>query len=369
MSKTGLLPKGYDDQKLQSLTNMSNLLNAKIFEQIEFVKDEMRKSTTTIYHSVDLKEEFKLDYNAHLVSRKLKVYSQAEALEKNLELKTSFTNGKIKTMTYPSVDGKRLKLVYNYNKLGQLISLGTSENPQAFALFTYNPDNQVSNESQPLNGINRKFSYNSPGYLEEVDDKFMTQKVSYVEGGYGQEGYGDGIVMKTTFDAKWTKDVQQSFEYADKDENCIDFLKTSGFMDNNGKFKKIFKSNVETKTPLNCRNKSFDELSATNQLPSHYGHRYTYGTHRELVKAKYFDENSGTDIDPLQPNSFTKINGVSETMSQDIWKILKDQEFIAVDQRRDEWLSGIANQGGVSLLKDEELEAELKSLSLDSSLK
>lgn len=367
LTETGYLAEQFSNEILQDLVDVDSLTSAISFQQILSNEEESTKLVRTTNHNEPILEELKFDQNQKITSQKMTIISQTKSTEIAYEVKRKFIGEKVEMLTYPAVDksGLGLKLLHTYNHLGQLMALGTSQNPTAFASFTYNANNQIESENHSANNIERKFDYNSPGFLQSITDQYLTEEISYMDGGYGQQGYGDGIVMKTSFDAKWSENIDHEFDLSQFNESCIDFLKYSEYMDENSRFMKLFKSHVETKTPLNCKEKKiFDELSAKYQLPSHYGHRYAYGTHRELVKAKYFSDKEEAAIDPLQPDIFgNKIGGVSVEMSHEIWKVLKEKKFISVDQRRDDWKSGFGSRGVESMIRDEDLKKVLKDLS------
>jgi RHS repeat-associated protein len=80
-------------------------------------------------------------------------------------------------------------------------------------------------------------------------------------------------------------------------------------------------------------------------MPRIYGHSYAYGNHRELVKAKYFTDETEKLAVPFQPDTLSRQTALNKQQSRDVWKQLDDAGFIVSDQRKSDWLTAVANPG------------------------
>lgn len=102
------------------------------------------------------------------------------------------------------------------------------------------------------------------------------------------------------------------------------------------------------------------------QRPRYYGHVYAYGSHKELVKAKYFTGETESLIEPLQAESFSStILELTSEQSIDIWKKLLSSRFLISD-RTD--IATAIGRMGKSLFRDDELLKDLKSLSISYAI-
>ncbi|RMF55994.1 MAG: hypothetical protein D6748_14400 [Calditrichaeota bacterium] len=90
------------------------------------------------------------------------------------------------------------------------MSVGTDIDDDYYAAYTYNPDGSIANETLNNGGavpIIRTYSYNSPGWLTNLDSDFgndyFHESIDYTSGGYGGGGYYNGNIAKTTFSYSW----------------------------------------------------------------------------------------------------------------------------------------------------------------------
>ncbi len=91
--------------------------------------------------------------------------------------------GNVTKIHYP--DGETT-VVYTYNHLGQLISVGSEANPEEYAMYTYNIDGSMNTEM--LNETEtRQFTYNSQGWLTDIVGTNFEEHIDYIH------GYLDGI--------------------------------------------------------------------------------------------------------------------------------------------------------------------------------
>ncbi|HLP34927.1 MAG TPA: RHS repeat-associated core domain-containing protein, partial [Amoebophilaceae bacterium] len=319
-------------------------------------------------------EKLRFDPQQQLIPPKA-VVAQAESdLLTNVE--KQYVYGKLQQLIYPiTLDGKPLHLVHSYNRLGQLVGLGTANNPTHYAGFTYHATGQLASEQyQPhtVHRFTRSYRYNSPGFLERISDPFLTEDIAYTNKGYGQAGYGDGMVMQATFNASWPVNADgRWFQIQENDLGgnysavCIKALKRTGYLDNNGQPIKLYVREAETALPLVCGGETgrhMAKLVTTKQKPTYYGHRYAYGNHQELVKAKYFIDDTESLSNPLQPDSFAKaIPGLSKQQSQHIWELLTKAGYIIADQQRNDPATAVGKRGG-TFFRNTDLRNDLSAL-------
>ncbi|WP_425364512.1 hypothetical protein [Candidatus Tisiphia endosymbiont of Mystacides longicornis] len=131
---------------------------------------------------------------------------------------------------------------------------------------------------------------------------------------------------------------------------------------------RLYIRGIESALPLICKGKTGErlaELIAKKQIPHYYGHRYAYGNHQELVRAKYFANEEESYIEPLQPNSFAKaIPSLTTEQSQDIWQLLTNASYITTDQQRTDPYTAIGKRGK-SFFRDTDLYNDLGTLNND----
>ncbi|CAF0888058.1 unnamed protein product [Brachionus calyciflorus] len=316
----------------------------------------------------------KLHFNIRHQMIEKSAVSVQDGLEQISSLRKNYKGDKLISLIYPSLpDEDELQLTFLYNRLGQLVGLGTPKNPTFFARFSYNPFGKISTEQyHPHSQFNftRNYQYNSSGFLEKISDPFLVEEITYTSKGYGQGGYGDGLVMQAAFNATWPINADQRwFQISENDLDssyskiCFEALKTKGYLTKNGKLIKNCSLDSEIDLPLVCNGqtgRNLIKLLSEKQMPNFYGHRFSYGNHQELVKAKYFHSESFND--PLQPDSFKKkISKLTINQSYDIWKILNEAGYLISDQQTFDISSAIGKRGK-SIYRHKELYNDLKEL-------
>ncbi|XP_046403921.1 uncharacterized protein LOC124169376 [Ischnura elegans] len=333
------------------------------------------KQFITQYDDQVIIEKLRFDAHQQVISKK-SILAQADT-NPLADIEKKYVHGKLQKLMYPiTVDDQPLDLVHSYNKLGQLIGLGTANDPTYYASFDYHATGQVANEHyQPgrSHSFTRNYRYNSPGFLEQISDPFITEDIDYTKKGYGQSGYGIGMVMQATFNATWpvTADGRWfQIQGIDLGGNystlCIKALKRRGYLTDRGQPIKLYFREEETTLPLVCggdTGRQMATLIAEKQKPTYYGHRYAYGNHQELVKAKFITDKS--DHQPLQPDSFSKqIPGVTPQQSQHIWKLLTYAGYIITDQQRNDPATAVGKRG-ITFFRHTDLQRDLAALSDD----
>ncbi|KAK9512205.1 hypothetical protein O3M35_000675 [Rhynocoris fuscipes] len=342
--------------------------------------------TITFNEQVPFFEEFQIDDQEHTVNKRITIPIN-EDKPLYVEVNKRYVGDKLKDVAYPiEFQNEPFVLTYGYNKLGKIQSIGVPNNISIFYSFAYNPSGQIIREVHCPNSIysfTRHYSYNSPGFLTSLEDKYLTEHIVYTEPGYGGFGYGDGTITRVEFQATWhnssTNDYialnEQSFLNrninAYDSKLCFNKLKEAGYIDNLNHQKKIFYPQLELNTPIICsygtNGRYISSILGQKGFPSRYGHTYDYGNHLELTKAKYF---VGAELpSPLQPDIFARdipaLNG-NTTLSNKIWQILKDSRYIIQDQDKDNLSKAHAKRGKTFISSS--LAKDLKSIDADFSM-
>ncbi|XP_057365416.1 uncharacterized protein LOC130686143 [Daphnia carinata] len=381
------------EQFQKSLAN-GTLPNAKSYQFIDrtevdqrhydpsLSKGERNATFVTQNTNYSVVEEMRWDGQDHLVELK-QIFPDKSPDWQIRKTYDSHTN-RLQSIEYPIENGEPIRLEHRYNKLGQIIELTIDGQKDAIVRFSYHASGQLASESiQPGSHgeFNRTFHYNSPGYLECISDPYLTELISYTEDGYGLSGYGDGIVMKTMFNATWAPNADwRWFQVADGSkfgleskssaQLCFNALKRNGYMTKTGRPLKDyyypFSADGQGKNwmPLVCGGRNGQQIAkvlAQKRMPRIYGHRYAYGHHQELVKAKYFTDETESMAIPFHPDSLATQTALNKQQSRDIWKKLDAAGFILADESNSDWLAAIANPAK-SLVRSGHLESGLQAI-------
>lgn len=384
--ETGHLRETLDNETLKSYTQFKSLpsgvqrtVSQEFGYNFEADDPQTRKMTKTfVTHNGDetVTDEVNFDFKNHIVKKSATLSSDSP-----MNVAKTYDLDKLSTMTYPrdSSEDKELSLVYKYDKKGFLTSIGIPNAPTQYAQFSYAADGQLESEKilpGSEYGFTRTFEYQTAGYLEKIEDPFLTEEMTYTSNGYGQGGFGDGIISSTSFQAKWSSSVDpQTFKVRlselDGDKRlltrCFKLLKQSGYLSVMSVVEKALNFKTNDKLPLECKGKigyQIAEAMARRQVPKLYGHRYAYGNHQELTKAKYFTDEASMKLEPLQPNSFNKkLKDFSIKESHEVWEVLVEKGFIVADQIHVNLNFAVGKQGNEFFIKVKEIEDALSPLS------
>ncbi|CAM4795199.1 unnamed protein product [Rotaria magnacalcarata] len=284
----------------------------------------------------------------------------------------------VSSITYPMLyKNQPLIVVYSRNKQSRITAIGTPDNAEQWAKFNYAAHGQVSDEMHISNSFATHYDYNSPGYLETLQNKYLNETVYYTEGSYGQGGFFDGTIARTQFKALWfdhcdrrrlslsPETFRQRLETAGthitlkQAEYYLQLLENAGFLDKNRHVIKAFLPRESALyLPRECGGTFGYKLAEllNECFTQDYGHQYSYGNHMELVKAKYIVGDKS--LKPIQPSSFEeKSSGITSKDSQLIWEILVDENYIQPDND-----DGIHLQGKVNTDRWIDYEALKKNL-------
>ncbi|KAL9703833.1 hypothetical protein quinque_007351 [Culex quinquefasciatus] len=226
-----------------------------------------------------------------------------------LSLDYLWKNDQITGIRYPFfVKGKQLVLRYEHNLRGEVTSIGLIDDKSETPIVKLGHDAQGKvteiSHQYGMNKFNQSYEYEAPGYLKIIKNPYLTERLYYTEKGYGAEPVGDGSILRTEFHATWHNQCDQNLIpltarafisdrlNAKTAELCFDALLERGYFDGQGRPLKSYYPDLDVDMPIKCSTGSTWECIATGMLergyPEHYGHAYDYGSHSELVAAKYF---------------------------------------------------------------------------------
>uniref|UniRef100_A0A182SVV8 DUF6443 domain-containing protein n=1 Tax=Anopheles maculatus TaxID=74869 RepID=A0A182SVV8_9DIPT len=253
----------------------------------------------------------------------------------------------IHEIQYPAaVRGKRFRLRYDYDHRGKVIGIANAATEEKYVTIENNsmglPKRSYIQPNSP-HAYLRTFHYNQPGYLTKIEDPYLSEAIDYIGNGYGGRPIGDGTVQATHFNATWhahtdTKHLKLKPSHLGtgrRSKLCYDALVTAGYVDSAGRPLKSFYPLLELRLPIVCRLGTYGHHIAAvlngRGFPQTYGHRYDYGNHRQLIRAKYFQNSSEEQFTPLRRETFADIQGISVESSKDIWQKLRDAGFLHTD--------------------------------------
>lgn len=363
-----------DQLKTLKLTTKNTEIHQEFSSQIYNYDSTLRgrsmRSVTQNYGE-PLIEETILNINKETASKRIITPSRdAGDAPIVIAVDKSFIGDKLRMIEYPmKLADQSFQVTYEYDKLGHVIGVKGLE--KQIARFTYNSDGQIHSETHlpdESKSFTRQYDYNSAGFLSRMHDKFLTETISYTEGGYGGYGRADGSIVRTEFDATWHEYCdntklgmnEKSFVGGDITPElsaaCFDDLKAAGYINSQNRQAKSYYPNLEADLPIRCTHgasaRHIQNVMGKEGFPGNYGHSYDYGNYQELTKAKYF---VGTDgpLKPLQPNSFAiEIGGVNVTGSQEIWKRLQMAHFLFEDNDKED-ISMSHGQKGKKLIRSQ----------------
>ncbi|XP_050089069.1 uncharacterized protein LOC126573179 [Anopheles aquasalis] len=264
-------------------------------------------------------------------------------------------NGVLQAIRYPidSAVGP-LELRYEYGGNGEVSAIRHSIKKHPMFEFTYNADRVIERmtvEPGSDRSFTRNFTYNEPGFLVQIDDPFLSERISYLEtDSYGQDSYTpiyEGLISQTFFTAHWQPTVGALRngifpEYfvnellnSKQAAVCFEALQRAGYLQNNQVNRTLY-AERDDELPHICGDRiPLNHLAGVlsgRSFPLEYGHRYDYDDHDQMMKAKYFHGKDEHKLTPLTHKSFGReITGLSEQNSKTIWDALTSNEFLTTD--------------------------------------
>ncbi|EAL39230.2 AGAP009916-PB [Anopheles gambiae str. PEST] len=265
----------------------------------------------------------------------------------SLAINYEYQKNQIHEIHYPvSVKGKRFRLRYSYDNRGKLIGISNAATDEKFIAIDNNSlglPKRVLIQPNSRHAYQRTYHYNEPGYLTRIEDPYLTETIDYSGSGYGGRAIGDGTVQATRFHASWhahsnlklLKLKPSHLGTGRRAKFCYDALVSAGYLDSQGRPLKSLYLMLELRLPLVCRLGTYGHQVAaalnSRGFPQFYGHRYDYGSHRQLIRAKYFQSSAEELFNPLRKDTFEQIQGISQESSTDIWHKLVDAGYLHTD--------------------------------------
>ncbi|XP_053673608.1 uncharacterized protein LOC128723867 [Anopheles nili] len=258
-----------------------------------------------------------------------------------------YQKAQIHEIHYPiTVRGKKFRLRYDYDHRGKLTAITNAATDQKFVLIENNgmglPKRMIM-QPNTSHAYQRTFQYNQPGYLTKIEDPYLSESIDYIGTGYGGRPIGDGTVQATRFNATWhahsnsklLKLKPSHLGTGRRSKLCLDALTSAGYLDAHGRPVKSLYPMLDLNLPIVCRLGAFGHHMAAvldgRGFPQIYGHKYDYGNHRQLIRAKYFQNVAEESYDPLRSGTFAAIRGITRDKSVDIWNRLREAGFIHTD--------------------------------------
>lgn len=340
---------------------------------------DKKKLIITNNEDAPLVEELQYDSSGEVVRKSILHLNSQLSDNFNVSTSSSWVNERTERFCYPSSEDEiPLCLLREYNALGLLVSIrGDHTNIR----FTYNAQKQVVEEKSP--GNTRKFVYDSPGFLTSIRDSFSSQSISYVGQGYSQSAQGGGIANSFEFVPTWKKDLnKRNLRLMETNPLlgiplhvwtlCLAAFRRSGILTPHniptGQQKDIA---TELSLPIQCGGDVGNKLSnilAQFAAPESSGYKIDYGSHGQVLRAKYTTPGQGAAHQPLQPSTFSErlpILSVSESLK--IWNQLVQADIIIVNQPTKNTTSHIGTLSEEPIFTEKTIEGELRALDVEAS--
>ncbi|XP_053666237.1 uncharacterized protein LOC128715376 [Anopheles marshallii] len=265
----------------------------------------------------------------------------------SLTINYKYRKNLLHEIEYPAtVKGKHFRLQYDYDHRGKLTGISNAATGEKFVTIENNsmgqPRRMLIQPKSP-HAYQRTFQYNQPGYLTKIEDPYLSEMIDYIGSGYSGRPIGDGTVQATRFNATWQANSASThlklkpshLGKGRRSKLCYDALVSAGYLDSQGRPLKSFYPLLELQLPIVCRLGTYGNQIAAiltdRGFPQIYGHRYDYGNHRQLIRAKYFQSSAEEKFNPLRKETFAEIEGITVDSSEDIWEKLRESGYLHSD--------------------------------------
>uniref|UniRef100_A0A182NAT3 Tox-SGS domain-containing protein n=1 Tax=Anopheles dirus TaxID=7168 RepID=A0A182NAT3_9DIPT len=288
------------------------------------------------------------DHQGQLITSAL--YSNTNV---SLAIGYKYRKNQIHELHYPAtVKGKNFRLRYSYDHRGKLTGIANAATNEKFVLLENNslglPRRMIVQPNTP-HTYQRTFAYNQPGYLTKIEDPYLTETIDYAGTGYGGRPIGDGTVQATRFKATWhahsaarhLKLKPSHLGTGRRAKICFDALTSAGYIDALGRPLKTLYPLLELRLPVVCGLGTYGHKIAAvlngQGFPENYGHRYDYGNHRQLIRAKYYQSTTEARYNPLRSETFGEVNATLSSLMARSIRLRKDVTRNAFDQLCPGW--------------------------------
>ncbi|MEB3311169.1 MAG: RHS repeat-associated core domain-containing protein [Snowella sp.] len=172
-------------------------------------------------NTIAVQESYQYDIFGQVIAKYLQVNDYSD---RAYRIGYTYDNlGNVTKVDYGELNGKAGPVVYySYNALNQLTGIGSSpEQPQAYAAYQYNALGGLQQESfnHGDRPIERNFSYNAPGWLQQINNDIFQETLSYTTGGYSADGSDKGYYsgkiaqISSTFNLSNAGSFDSQFSY------------------------------------------------------------------------------------------------------------------------------------------------------------
>jgi RHS repeat-associated protein len=143
-------------------------------------------------------ERFAYDIQGNIIQHTLELCKQGRTFTTQYNYNNQ---GKVTLVIYPHVPQRAdpLEVHYFYSEGGLMQSVGTKEQPDYYASYTYYADGSLYKENIHTVNIERLYSYLPPGWLAGISDPYYQQKMYYTQDSQGKSGYFTGLVAEEAF--------------------------------------------------------------------------------------------------------------------------------------------------------------------------
>ncbi|MEM7548059.1 MAG: glycohydrolase toxin TNT-related protein [Bacteroidota bacterium] len=92
---------------------------------------------------------------------------------------------------------------YNHDLAGRLKSIGVEGNEDFFTAYDYDENGGLKHEYYDDRNIQRTYEYLNEGWLDELSDPYLTERLTYTNLGYDNYYSYSGLIASSTFSFNW----------------------------------------------------------------------------------------------------------------------------------------------------------------------
>lgn len=251
---------------------------------------------------------------------------------------------------YPLVNNQTYSVVMDYTKQGKInrVSIiGLQSSPVVLGEFSFNSSKNIETENHLLTEIQRSYGYSNAGLLNEIDDSFFNEKLSFTSNGYADLPYFSGIVSSASFSAKWLNGmtstlsgVQSQLIAANRQarnmtlpdaetileqdvQTYLNLLTSCGYINSQGELLKSLKSVSAVDIPA-IIDRTISDPIIEEQFTSIYGHSYRYTSDGQLMQAKYV-------VGEIPEGGMPRFSQLSLGLNDATWTNLINSLYVTAD--------------------------------------
>lgn len=270
--------------------------------------------------TIAVTETLKYNISGNIIRKRTQV---SDYSDRNYDIAYTYDNlGNVTEVNYSGTDDNWPKVYYTYNQLNQVTGVGnTPDNPYSYASYSYDATGSVKQESlnnshsQP---IQRAFSYNSPGWLKQINNDVFAETIDYTKGGYNSDGsenvgYYSGKIARitsafelsnpnnftTNFSYQYQYDRAGRLQVAQNVQNNQPFLPYSVGLSPQGPTSYDYDGNIQ-------------QLDRGNSNSGSYSYQtYSYPQGSNQIQSLSVQTDTGTNVENFTPDGNGNITAVS----------------------------------------------------------